>query len=77
MPPRILRFRLRLMRYNYWVQYVSGKHQVTADTPSRAPVSRPENDESLVENVEAFVQNVVNSLPASTDRMQEISTEDG
>ena len=26
MPPRILRFRLRLMRYTYQVQYVPGKH---------------------------------------------------
>ena len=37
MPPRILRFRLRLMRYTYEMKYVPGKHQITADALSRAP----------------------------------------
>ena len=38
MPPRILRFRLRMMRFNPRVIYVPGKNQITADALSRAPV---------------------------------------
>ena len=43
MPPRVLRFRLRLMRFNPQVMYVPGKHQTTADALSRAPVGIPTN----------------------------------
>ena len=31
MPPRILRFRLRMMRYNPYVLHVPGKRQISAD----------------------------------------------
>ena len=73
MPPRILRFRLRLMRYNYQVQYVPGKHQVTADTLSRAPVALPGlEDKLLVEEVEAFSTRTTSCLPATPNRLQQI-----
>ena len=73
MPPRILRFRLRLMRYNYQVQYVPGKHQVTADTLSRAPVAQPGlEDKLLVEEVEAFSTRTTSCLPAKLNRLQQI-----
>ena len=38
LPPRVLRFRLRLMRFDYSVSHVPGKLLCTADTLSRAPV---------------------------------------
>ena len=38
LPPRILRFRLRLARFQYEVKHVPGKLLYTADTLSRAPV---------------------------------------
>ena len=47
MPPRILHFRLRLMRYTYQVQHVPGKHQAAADALSRAPVGTPELADEL------------------------------
>ena len=73
MPPRILRFHLRLMRYNYQVQYVPGKHQVTADTLSRAPVDLPGlEDKLLVEEVEAFSTQTTSCLPAMLNRLQQI-----
>ena len=72
-PPRILRFRLRLMRYNYQVQYVPGKHQVTADKLSRAPVDLPGlEDKLLVEEVEAFLTQATSCLPAMLNRLQQI-----
>ena len=39
LPPRILRFRLRLMRFNYTICHVPGKELCTADALSSAPVS--------------------------------------
>ena len=41
LPARILRFRLRLMRYTPDVEYIQGKHQKTADALSHAPVCKP------------------------------------
>jgi len=71
MPPRILRFRLRLARYDYTVCHVPGRHLYTADTLSRAPVAESEpDDNSLQEEVEAFVNSVVErSLPATEQRL--------
>ena len=54
-PPRIQRFRLRLMRFSVTVNHVKGKHHFTADALSRAPVgSSTEKDEHFVEEVESF-----------------------
>ena len=40
MPPRIQRFRMRLMRYSYQIVHVPGKDLTTADTLSKAPLHR-------------------------------------
>ena len=73
MPPRIQRFRLRLMRYTYQVQYVPGKHQAAADAPSRVPVGTPEvADALLTEELEPSTTQVTASLSATAMRLQEI-----
>ena len=70
LPPRVLRFRLRLARYDYTVQHVPGKDLYTADTLSRAPVAGMESEEkSLQEEVEMFVDAVQSSLPATKQRL--------
>ena len=43
MPPRILRFRMRMMRFAPTVVHVPGKDQITADALSRAPVDGPDS----------------------------------
>ena len=69
LPPRVLRFRLRLARFDYTISHVPGKHLYTADTLSRAPVAGSD-DNSLQEEVEAFVDGVVErSLPATEQRL--------
>ena len=40
MPPRILRFCMRIMRFSPKIEYVQGKYQVTADALSRAPIRK-------------------------------------
>lgn len=74
MPPRILRFRMRLMKYNPNVVYVPGKDQTTADALSRAPVELPQTtDECLVQEIESFSSQIVTGLPATPQRLLEIA----
>ena len=70
LPPRVLRFRLRMMRYNYSISHVPGKLLYTADALSRAPASG--NHEDCLQNeTEAFVAAMVSNLPATSDRLAE------
>jgi transposase InsO family protein len=71
LPPRVLRFRLRLMKYSYTVYHVPGKRIYTADTLSRAPLSGTSSVESKSEDT-AFVDSIIESLPATEKRLQEI-----
>lgn len=75
MPPRILRFRLRLMRFSPTVVYVKGTDQITADALSRAPVGKPDPfDVSLIEEADHFMNTSIATLPATAARMAEISS---
>ena len=42
LPPKVLRFRLRLSRFKYDISHVPGKLLYTADTLSRAPIPSTE-----------------------------------
>ena len=73
LPPRVLRFRLRMMRYDFTIVHVAGKSLLTADTLSRAPLVVKATEISELQSlVESFVATVVNSLPASSDQMERI-----
>ena len=75
MPPRIQRFRMRLMRYSSEVAYVPGNQQTTPDAISRAPVNIPEKtDVMFLEEVEHYATNTVTVLPATEKRLQDICT---
>ena len=72
MPPRVLRFRLRLARYNYTISHVPGKYLYTADTLSRAPITSPADTDAnntTTEEAEALMEMCVSHLPASTDKI--------
>ena len=69
LPPRVLRFRLRLARYDYSIQHVPSKLLYTADALSRAPLTEVESLE-LQEEVEAFIESVSDNLPASKGRLE-------
>ncbi|XP_024880926.1 uncharacterized protein K02A2.6-like [Temnothorax curvispinosus] len=58
---RLQRFRMRLMRFAYIVEYVAGKALMTADTLSRAPLSDARDAEDCLcdDGIEKFVQAVV------------------
>lgn len=72
LPPRIQRFRMRLMRYSYKVQYAPGKSLWTADTLSRSPlISKPtQSDRELMENTDIYVDSIIENMPISSSYMQ-------
>ena len=71
LPPRVLRFRLRLMRFQYTIQHVPGKSLYTADTLSRAPLKNPCDAAAVLSGeTEQFVQAIRAVLPASADRLE-------
>ncbi len=74
LPPRILRFRLRLDRFDYDIKHVPGKELYTADTLSRAPVKSGEPSDDYESNLqdltELFVISTVAHLPASGYRLE-------
>ena len=72
LPPRVLRFRLRMMKFDYTIQHVPGKFLYTADALSRAPIrGTPTLDEiASQQEVEVFIDSLTQQLPASSHRLQ-------
>ena len=69
LPPRVLRFRLRLARFDYSITHVPGTTLYTADTLSRAPLESTAN--TLQEELaELAILSCIAHLPASPDRLQ-------
>ena len=69
LPPRMLRFRLRMDRFNYTIEYVPGKELYTADTLSRAPVESQNHPEDDMQE-QLFAEMIVTGLPASADHLE-------
>ena len=74
LPPRVLRFRLRLMRYNFSIIYTPGKFLYISDALSRSPLPQSTDSHDLQEPVEAYIANVVSSLPATPGRLDTLRT---
>ena len=65
------------MQFHFSIRYVPGKELNTADHLSRSPMTlmdqvQDAKDREFQSNVEAFVNLVVNNLPASDKRLREI-----
>ena len=73
LPPRILRFRLRLSRVDYSIIHVTGKLLVIADALSRASRKEVANDHELEKVVEFLMEVSVGSLPATSHRLSKYS----
>ena len=64
---------MRLMRYEYTISHTPGKDLSTADALSRAPVSQPTaSDEALHNDADACVQQVMDSLLISGQKLMDI-----
>src|SRR4029434_7728809 len=73
-PPRIMRFRLRLLRFSYSIVHVPGTNLITADALSTAPLLRTatEEDLALQNDVTAQINEVIQQLPASPEKLLQI-----
>lgn len=71
---RLLRFYLRLLRYDYDIVHIPGKSFIIADTLSRAPLSDTLSSDNLQleKEVQVFVDTVVSSLLATDTRLEEL-----
>jgi len=63
---------MRLMRYNPIAEHVPGKQLIVADTLSRHPVNLPEEEAELADEIDMYVQEIVQQLPKSSDYIEEI-----
>ena len=73
LPPRIQRFRMRLMRYILMI--FSTHHLVTTDTLSRSPVSVPGQADRLLESeTNMIIHLVLENMPATEPRLEQIRT---
>ena len=71
LPPRILCFRLRLMRFDYTISHVPGKLLYTADTLSRALQECLNRDAELAElTEEQMITTTTNQFPTTTDSLE-------
>ena len=74
--PRIQRFRMRMMRFTYNVVYTAGKNLATADALSRAHSQRPGKEEERKEHETGlYVRSIVDGLPATDQRLEEVRRE--
>ena len=71
LPPRVLRFRLRLSHLEYDIKHVPSKQLYTADIHSRAPISTSESY-NLHEAADLLMQINIDHLPASSQCIDEI-----
>ena len=69
LPPRILRFRLRMMRFEYSIVHVPGKYLYTADALSRAPRTTT-GDDAKESEVELHMELALVEMPASEPRLE-------
>jgi len=71
LPPCVLRFRFRLTRFQYTIRHVPGKEFYTPDMLSQAPLPNLSDKSNSIstDDIELFVQTVVNQLPPNKDRL--------
>lgn len=69
---RLQRFRMRMLRFTYDIQYVPGKDLTTADTLSRAPLTQNEANTEIVDEEVLLINRVFDSLPITDKRLEEV-----
>ena len=74
--PRLQKLRMRLLKYNFTVQYVKGSDMIDADALSRNPASKPSKNDELAEiEIENHISQIIEMLPASNKKINEIVEE--
>ncbi|KAK9496780.1 hypothetical protein O3M35_012973 [Rhynocoris fuscipes] len=70
--PRLQRFRMRLLNYQYCVQYVPGKHFYTPDCLSRSAEGPSTDSPDILEEEELFINSLISALPCTDVKMKQI-----
>ena len=70
-PPRVLRFRLQLMRLDFIIRHVPGKELYTADVLSRAPQQFSQTNEHYAQFKGHQVSAISDHLPASPESFEQ------
>lgn len=71
LPPRIIRFRLALMRYNFDIKHINGKANVIADCLSRASI--PDSQSTVLEKeCHAYINALLGNMPPVDRRLEAI-----
>ena len=74
--PRLQRFKLRMLRFSYDIEYVPGKEQTVPDAMSRAPIPLGSFNQSpislTVEEIEYFCNSVVQNISMSDMQLQKL-----
>ena len=69
--PRLQRFRLRLLRFDYDIEYISGKKHIVPDCMSRAPVKSTEKDDHIsVDEISEYCRYVVGNFPITDTQLE-------
>jgi len=71
LPPRVLRFRLRLTRFEYSNAHVPGMYLYSADTLSCAPIKSVECVYEDDKDVKRFIEMFIEQLPASKEILEQ------
>ena len=74
LPPRILRFWLRLFRFDYSIEHNPGNQLHTTDVLSHATSILREIEHAQVDNIESFSKSVVSSLPVTQGALNNFQT---
>ena len=62
-----------MLWFDFTMVYIPGKNLVIADTLSRAPLSKPDDyDRLFQEEIKSYVDSVIQDLPATEHRLEEI-----
>ncbi|CAC5408775.1 unnamed protein product [Mytilus coruscus] len=77
LPPRIQRFRMRLLRFDFTIEHVPGKELNISDALSRSPVDILSESNEFETETKAYVDSIVNNFPASDMRLQNIKRVQG
>ena len=73
LPLWVQRFKMSLMHFSFTISHVPGRDLITADALSCAPVATSSAaDDQLRQDVQAYVSLVMDNLPATDKRLQEI-----
>ena len=74
LPLRVQQFRLRLLRFQFTISYITSKELTTVDTLSRAPLQNLSTmDAKLQEDCDAYVALQIISIPATESRSNQKS----